>query len=255
MSDSFSFDLNAPYVRWWLAMTSPQISYGRHSYDYERLGMTRDQGIEASELWRQELVEIWGIEHRFEWLEMIFRLAEARVHGQTWRSEFGRRACLTSSEWQQRVSEVAGVVAQAEMRFLDTTYRQVGVVGFQAWDYCRATFLVRAGYELEVFSQSELAYLLNFIGQRVQAHFHSWEHYIKSFILGRTYWQYSVQDDPEKSISGLLNDGLYQAVSEFFYNLKQDKEALIFAIDWQTPLPSLMMPDSLDRDLETMLEM
>ncbi len=246
MTSVYQFNFAQPHCQWWLAITSPQISYGRHYYDYHLPGMKRADCEQSDQAWRDELTETWGIETREQWLATLFRLLDAGVHGQVWQAQFGLRACLTASQWQQRIHQVAGQVASAEMRYLDAIYRQVGVAGFKGWDFCRGSFLTRAGWLIGVLSADEFAYFLNHFSVQIQHSFTSWEHYFKSFIFGRNYWQYvTYQDEAERHATQLLDQGFEVTYSRFFASLRNDADAFVFDLAWDTPLPDVPIPDSL----------
>ncbi|NAW64283.1 DUF1266 domain-containing protein [Photobacterium halotolerans] len=243
-SSQYIFDTSLPHCQWWLAITSPQICYSRDLYDYHIPGMRKtDDDLEA---WGRSITDSWGIENRRDWHQVIHQLAMAEVHGKIWMSEFSRRACMTSSGWEQRIADADDEVAQGEMRFLDVVYRHVGQVGFKAWDYCRGSFLTRAGYVLGMVTQEEFAFLLNYFSQQIQKQFSGWEQYQHSFIFGRSYWEYiNDQDDDQVNIPYLLNSGFSIGYSQFFNLIENDPDIPIPALNWHTELPDIRIPETL----------
>lgn len=240
----YTFDFSLPHCQWWLAITAPQISYNRGEYDYDLPTLKRD--AHDLEAWGKSFADSWGIETRREWHQMIHRLAMGEVHGDVWEGEFGRRACMSANEWQQRIDSVQNEVAKAEMQYLDAAYRHVGIAGFKAWDFCRGSFLTRAGFSAGKVTQEEFAFLLNYFCLQIQKHFSSWEQYSQSFILGRNYWEYiNDQDEDIDNVKYLLNNGFYIGFSNFFQSLEQDKDCPIPALEWNTTLPVVPQPESL----------
>ncbi|UTM58486.1 DUF1266 domain-containing protein [Photobacterium sp. CCB-ST2H9] len=243
-SPQYTFDANLPHCQWWLAITSPQISYNREMYDYDIPGMKKTQ--DGLEEWAQSFSNSWNIESRREWHQMIHQLAMADVHGSIWSHEFSRRACMTNAQWLRRIDGVESEVAKAEMRYVDVVYRHVGEAGFRAWDYCRGSFLTRAGYAVGQVTQEEFAFLLNYLCRQIQHHFSSWEQYLQSFIFGRNYWEYmNDNDDDLDNIPYLLNNGFNIGVSNFFETIESDPDIPIPALAWQTALPEIRVPESL----------
>ncbi|CZF84319.1 DUF1266 domain-containing protein [Grimontia marina] len=241
---SNNFDPSLPHCQWWLAITSPQISYNRGDYDYDLPTLKRD--LDDPVEWGKNFIDWWGIDTRREWHEMIHRLAMAEVHGDVWAGEFGRRACMSANEWQQRIDRVQNPVAKAEMSYLDAAYRHVGVAGFKGWDFCRGSFLTRAGFCAGKVTQEEFAFLLNYFSRQIQAHFSSWEQYTQSFVFGRNYWEYmNDQDEDSDNISYLLNNGFYVGFSSFYQCLEEDTDCPIPALDWNVELPNIRQPESL----------
>ncbi|KXF83412.1 hypothetical protein [Enterovibrio coralii] len=92
-SSLYAIDPDLPHCQWWLAVASPQVSYNRRDFEYLLPELKRD--VEDVADWEKSFVEWWGIETRREWHEMIHRLAMGEVHGDIWRNEFCRRACMT----------------------------------------------------------------------------------------------------------------------------------------------------------------
>ncbi|SKA56035.1 DUF1266 domain-containing protein [Enterovibrio nigricans] len=243
-SHRYALDPRQPHCQWWLAIAAPQISYNRQDFDY-LLPELRRQVEDVSD-WEKSFVEWWGISTRREWHEMIHRLAMGEVHGDIWRNEFGRRACMTGKEWEERIHAVHSEVAKAEMRYLDATYRHSGKFGFLAWDYSRAGFFVRAGFCLGKVTQEECAFLLNFLSKQIRHRFAGWSEYLHSFIFGRNYWDYiHDEDDDLVNVPYLLNDGFHVSFSRFFEDIENDKDCPIHWLDWGVPLPELDAPESL----------
>ncbi|WP_249199205.1 DUF1266 domain-containing protein [Photobacterium sp. GJ3] len=242
---AYKFDLSLPHCQWWLAITSPQICYNREHYDYDMPGMrTSEAGLAE---WAKNISESWGIETRRDWHQMIHQLAMAEVHGNVWRSEFSRRACMTNQAWLQRIDATKSEVAQGELRFVDAVFRHVGVAGFKAWDYCRASFLTRAGYAIGKVTQEEFAFLLNYLSRQIQRDYLSWEQYLQSFIFGRAYWEYmNDEDEDEVNIPYLLSNGFGIGYSQFFNLIDNDPDIPIPALAWDVRLPDIQVPESLN---------
>lgn len=246
------FDKEAPHCQFWLATTVPQMLYCRRWADYDRVGMKRDDELQTDESYKAGFIDSWGIDTREDWHAMIHRLSLGEVHGDTWQHLFSRRACSTPSQWLTFIENQEGnPIAQGELRYIDVVYRQVGHIGFLAWDYVRGTFLTRAGYQVGVVTEEECAFLLNHFAQLIQRSFHGWNQYIASFILGRAYWVYSSSDEEEQEnqLAALLNTGLGKTFDDYFTLLHNDQDVPIAHIDWDTPLPSLPVPESLQHVL------
>ncbi|MEZ8029831.1 DUF1266 domain-containing protein [Enterovibrio norvegicus] len=249
----YRFDMALPHCQWWLAITSPQISYNRGALDYDILEMR--QRLEDANAWAAEFVDSWGIETRREWHQMIYRLAMGEVHGNMWEYEFNRRGFVSAKQWQDRLNNNGNEVAQGEMRYLDVVYRHVGSAGFRAWDFCRGSFLVRAGYAVGKVTAEECAFLLNYLSQQAQRYFSSWDHYLQSFIFGRNYWEYiNDEDDDIDNIPYLLSNGFHVGFSAFFEALDNDPDSPIPALAWDTALPLMEPPESLTAILNEIAE-
>ena len=253
MSTPNIFDLNLPHCQFWLAITAPQLAYGQGWANYYEVGMKGPNSSETDEEWKEGFIESWGIDTREEWHNMIRRLVHGDVHGDAWSGLFARRACTTAGEWQNFIARQTSAVAQGELRFADAVFRLVGTQGFLAWDYCRGSFLTRAGIRLGTVTEEEGAFLLNYLSQSVQQNFTDWPHYIRSFILGRAYWVYSKCDEEEQLeyLDKLLNEGLGKTFDDYFDLMRNDKAFPLDHVEWHTPLPSISMPKSLQAVLDT----
>jgi hypothetical protein len=241
----YYFDFERPYCQWWLAITSTQISYNRNWFDYHRPGMIRDDMDPQQQI--LEVGEAWNFTDRKGLHQAIYSLATAQTHGNIWQDELARRACSSAQSWQRRIESTDDPVARGEMHYLDTIYRHVGIAGFRGWDYSRGSFLVRSGYAADWVTAEEFAFLLNFLARQIQYHFNNWSHYLQSFIYGRTYWQYLVDEDPdEQNLPYLLNNGFGLGVSRFFQQIENDPDCPIPSLPWDIPLPQLTIPDSLN---------
>lgn len=253
MSTTNTFDLNLPHCQFWFGVTAPQLLYCEGWSDYNELGMKRLDWSETDEEWKESFIESWGIDTREEWHDMIRSLAHGEVHGDAWSGLFARRACNTAGEWQNFIAQQTSAVAQGELRFADMVFRLVGTQGFLAWDYCRGSFLTRAGIRFGLVSDEEGAFLLNYFSQNVRQNFTDWPHYIRSFILGRAYWVYSKADESEQlnQLDKLLNKGLGKTFDNYFDLMHNDKAFPLNHVDWNTPLPNISMPKSLQEVLDT----
>ncbi|MBF9003598.1 MULTISPECIES: DUF1266 domain-containing protein [Vibrio] len=248
------FNKDLPHCQFWLATTVPQMLYCRRWADYDLIGMKRDDdNLESDESFKAGFINSWGIDTREDWHEMIHRLATGEVHGDVWQHLFSRRATSTPMQWSTLIENHSDdPVFQGELRYVDIVYRKVGHQGFLAWDYVRGTFLTRAGFQVGVVTAEECAFLLNYFSHLMQRHFSNWHQYLYSFILGRGFWVYNKAEaeEREQQITTLLDEGLGHTFDEYFAYLHNDKDVPIDHIDWNTELPDLAVPQSLQQVLE-----
>jgi hypothetical protein len=246
----YTFDPTLPHCQWWLAITAPQISYNQPSLTYRSIGMRTDD--RSPDEWIQEIGKSWNFNHRRGLHQVIHSLAMGQIDGQIWQEEFAQRACCTPHEWDNRIQMAPNGIAQGEMRYLDAVYRHVGTAGFRGWDFCRGSFMARAGYHAGWVTIVELTFLLNFFSTQIQRYFDSWQQYLQSFIFGRTYSRYlSDADSDEVNLPYLLGNGFDLGISTFFHQIENDQRCPIFSLPWQTPLPQLSAPESLQQLLSS----
>jgi hypothetical protein len=61
-------------------------------------------------------------------------------------------------------------------------------IGVVAWDCGRLVFLSRLCYDVGYITENEAWAMINSADQLARQHFNDWEHYGKSYVLGRAMW-------------------------------------------------------------------
>ncbi|CAM3916218.1 hypothetical protein VA7868_03315 [Vibrio aerogenes CECT 7868] len=243
----YYFDPDLLHCQWWLATTSPQISYNRPLLQYHLPAMS--ESLDKQE-WLNNIDDSWGISDRKGLHQTIYSLVTAQTHGSIWQNELSLRACCSDREWAAHVNQKS-MIHRGEMQFLDALYRHVGMSGFRGWDYCRGSYLTRFGLYTGWVTEEEFSFLLNYISTQIQRYFNNWQQYLQSFIFGRSYWQYLVDEDPdEDNLPYLLNDGFHLGVSRFFEQIEDDPDCPIPELPWNVTLPELDVPETLHRLLK-----
>lgn len=105
-------------------------------------------------------------------------------------------------------------------------YKISGAGAIDAWDYCRALYLLSSSYIAGYFTKEEaLENSLN-IAKMLQKRFNSWEELVESYLVGYAYW---AEDNPK-------NENSMSFERRRVYNeiLKSDNNP--YKIDWNLNL-------------------
>ena len=238
-----------PHVRWWMSLTAPQIFDAPDYFDIWLPGMKRKGTPDTKAEWKQDIQEGWGLQNDDDWFTTIQDLSFGNMHGQSWGYRFRERALTTATEWRDKQQSVNSITAN-ELAFVDMVYRHVGTAGFRAWDYSRGTYVARAGYHVGVISEQEWAFFLNYMSHEARHWFSSWEEYCQSYLFGYNYWSYTNnKEQGVDSTDRLLGSGTPENYEALFNQLSNGTLPL-HDVPWDTPLPDIDMPQSLQDRLK-----
>lgn len=245
------YSIEMPHVRWWLALTAPQIYQSDDYFDIWLPGMKHKNNPDRDRDWKESIQGGWGLDTDDDWFSTIQTLVAGNMHGQSWSKFLGERSLATATEWQHKMQSKDPIFAN-EMAFVDMVYRHVDIAGFRAWDYCRGGFLIRSGYHLGVLNEDEWAFFLNYLAREARYWFSSWEQYCQSYLYGYNVWSY--MNNKQKGVDStarLLGSGTPQNYAELFQHIN-DGQLPLNDILWDTPLPDIAMPVSVQNRFSAM---
>jgi hypothetical protein len=135
------------------------------------------------------LDEWWGIKNKDDLTRILYWL-ETSGH----RSQFqklGRQIeKLNFAEFSNMLQKTTDKERQNELRIVHQYYKKLGKKSLVGWDFERAIFLCRAGYECGYISENEAWYRIMNYAQLLQQTFDSWEDLGRNYLIGREFWSY-----------------------------------------------------------------
>lgn len=232
---------NEPFYAWFFAITAPMLLLNDNS-ELNEIWMYESNKNRTLEESREGIDESWGIKSRQEHIETINRLINLDVHGHGIRDAFDRIAFSGPQELDEVEQRMTDEQQRNEFRYHRMTYDLVGDARFFGFDLARASFLTRHATILQWLSEEEVLFYLSVIAHRIQQLFPDWDTYHKSYILGRNWWCYTVEDyGPEL----ILNKGDFGGFNAFFQCLTQPRAPVWSSLPFDMVLPRYEAPSSL----------
>lgn len=227
--------------QWWLTLSSPQMSF-----QTDVRGYLNPTSLHPGLAEPNTLEEDWGINDRLSLHQQISQLVNDGSHGHFLNHAYAQFGCLGSLRWQQRIATEESLPYRTELSFVMATHELVGNGGTRAYDYGRASYLIREGLRMGWVSEEEFDFLHSFIGFRAKYFYRSWRQYTQAWFAGRSIWMFSInQPDTERTCDALLNGWIALRQQRDIHNALTDKTNPIHTVDWDLPLPELSAPQSL----------
>jgi hypothetical protein len=144
------------------------------------------------------LEEWWNVYNRNDLLNTL-KWLEEEGHSAEFEdlAEFFAENPELSDADLERICEEDEELCFSQLDCVRKYYQLVGDRFIKAWDYGRYVFLCRDGYVCQYFSREEALSLIEELGRRVRAEFHSWKDFGENYCIGRRFW---ASDDPYKEI-------------------------------------------------------
>ncbi|MGB1238237.1 MAG: DUF1266 domain-containing protein [Pseudomonadales bacterium] len=239
---------HADYHTWWLCIASPQISFQKKVRSY----LLRHSVIspDSAEYSRDMLRNDWGIEDRSALQQMIVQLANCEHHGTLYLEEYRRASLLTARDWREYCDgQDSSPLRHAQLALVEATALDIGSAGIQAWDWCRAAYITRDGFNAGWVSEEEWDFIHAYLSGQIRANYKSWQQYTKAFFLGRYFW-WSFNEESEQSeaqrADALLQGSLYNHYHNSCRAALRDTDNPAWRLPWQgIELPTLEAPQSL----------
>ncbi|WP_087018346.1 DUF1266 domain-containing protein [Thaumasiovibrio subtropicus] len=232
-------DTRPQEIRRGLALTAPLFGILDPSiYDIPRVddkNETREYNLQALSKW-------WGITEKSKLVAMIQRLTVGDAHGYCIDHLFKMRACLTPTEWKQKLETTEDSNKLNELHFINLVWQGVGAPQLLAWDVARGAMLVRTGYMGDLLNKEEALFLWRDIACQTQHAFSNWQQYFNSFQCGSNWYSHG---DNEEDNRGLLNHNEHWFKEDTRHCYAQKLQAFIKEIPWSMHIKNIPMPESL----------
>ncbi len=234
-----------PHLIWWLTLASPIICRQTQLRGYLNPTSLHPGLVEQEEI--DSLKEHWGITDRPSLHKQISSLLNDGSHGHYLVEEYRQYACRSAIQWQQIIDSQETCRRRTELSYVAMTFHQVGVGGTRAYDYCRASYLIREGLRLDWVSQQEFDFLHSFIARSARYHYHSWKQYTQATVAGRAIWLFLINEpDTEEACHALLNGWIMTQQRNGYRKAVNDKHNPIHSCEWHIQeMPQLSIPQSL----------
>lgn len=234
--------------RWWLAPAAVLSDVINFKANYNLAGLY--DGDKPKDEIKDDITRYWNITNREEFLELVKDLLHSNYIGRVWQPDFSYRACCSEHQWQNwlKAEKENDQLRGEELQFIDVVYKQVGLGGFNGWDFSRGSLLTRQGLYLEWISQQEFEFLVNQFALAIQNTFSSWQQYTNSCVFGRMVNRYLSYRDEGEGFMGMVHlsmGGYAPGYKVLFKSVDDNFLPRVKDIDWYTPLPILEVPASL----------
>ena len=230
-----------PCYNWLLAVTAPMLLWSWGT-DWSQIWMAtefRDGSFEEN---RKPITESWGIQNHDDLVETINRLLSLDMHGYGGRGFFDQIALTGKHKQQEIIDNLESDQLRDEFRFHQMAYDLVGNCRFFGFDLMRATYLSRHGFVSGWLSEDEMLFFLSYAARKIQYLFPDWATYHSSYILGRVFWRYSVNDEGPEI---LFTDGSFTCYSQFYSCLNLPNAPVWDSLPFDLQLPIFDAPESL----------
>lgn len=233
----------APHELWWLTLASPQIGFQTDLRDYLK-PTSLIEGIPEDDV----VGNGWDIQDRLGLHRQVITLANGDAHGHLLHNDYGRFFCLRPSEWSATRDQEASPKRQAELDFVAMTAPYIGPAGIHAWDYGRASFLVREGLRLGWVSHEEFAFIHNYLAHQARRRYQTWLQYTQAWYAGRSVWLFSHEDEDTPAVAeALLTGWIAKDTRARLSNTLKDERNPIHGQSWyEVSLPNIEPPQSLN---------
>jgi hypothetical protein len=138
---------------------------------------------------KETLKESWDIENNADLMRNLYWL-ESRGHRASFQKLGREIQKLSFDEFAKMLKNTTDKDRFNELQVAREYYPKLGKKSLVGWDFARAIFLCRTGYECGYISENEAWYRIMNYAQYLQQTFDSWEDLGRNYIIGRKFWSY-----------------------------------------------------------------
>jgi hypothetical protein len=171
---------------WAVACCALLVEYNRGWHDILPTQPIKPSSVQSL---KRSLDKWWGINNKADLMRNLYLLEIGghRAHFQ----KLGRQLQnLNADEFSQLLQKTKDQEHLNELCIAREYYPKFGKKSLVGWDFERAIYLCRAGYECGYISENEAWYRIMNYAQYLQQTFDSWEDLGRNYIIGRKFWSY-----------------------------------------------------------------
>jgi len=206
-------ELHDEQKQWLLALPAIIMEINRSSHDTLEAAPISEETMQKEKMLLQR---DWGIANRFELLNAINRLEKYGTNA-TYQKLLSLIKKNKDNNIDPLFSDIKTLKEQNYLLFLAKNNVAKKNIDIVAWDWGRATSLIRWGYQVGYLSEVEAWNMLLHFGNLIQHRFTSWQEYGASYAYGRVFWAsgFSQSDqyntETQKALNRLFSeDGLWR---------------------------------------------
>lgn len=186
INDYFPREIVTGPKAWALACCALLIEYNQGWHDTLAIQPQNPSTIQSQ---KDGLKKWWEIKNRADLLENL-KWLESGGHRANF-EKLGRWLhTIPFSGYFKMLEETTDKERLYELQIAYEYYPRLGKKSIIGWDFARAIYLCRAGYECGYISENEAWSRIIRYARYLQQTFDSWEDLGKNYIIGRKFWSY-----------------------------------------------------------------